>query len=91
MSGIAGDYGTGVNEIIAAVTKEVTEEVTNQVTKEVTREVTEEVTREVTKEVTKDVAEETAGKMLKSGKFSAEEIHEYIPWLTVEEIRGLQI
>lgn len=37
------------------------------------------VTEEVTQEVTRDTAVETAGRMLKSGKFTAEEIHEYYP------------
>lgn len=83
-----------INQIIGEVTKEVTREVTKEVTQEVTREVTRKVTREVTKEVTKevtrDLSEETAAKMLKSGKFTVEEIHEYVPRLSIEEIQALK-
>lgn len=49
-----------------------------------------EVAIEVTKEVTRDLSIETASKMLKSGKFTVEEIHEYVPRLTIEEIRALE-
>ena len=77
-------------EVTQEVTKEVTREVTQEVTKEVTREVTQKVTQEVTQEVTKDLSRETASKMLKSGKFTVEEIHEYVPKLSIEEIRALE-
>ncbi len=38
---------------------------------------------------TKETSTGTALKMLKTGKFSAEEIHEYVPLLSVEEIKTL--
>ena len=37
----------------------------------------------------KDEATKTAVNMLRSGKFSVEEIHQYIPRLSIEEIRML--
>lgn len=37
----------------------------------------------------KETSTGTALKMLKTGKFSAEEIHEYVPLLSVEEIKTL--
>lgn len=36
------------------------------------------------------LSEETAAKMLKSGKFTVEEIHEYVPRLSIEEIQALK-
>ena len=66
------------------------QEVTKEVTREVTQKVTQKVTQEVTQEVTKDLSRETASKMLKSGKFTVEEIHEYVPKLSIEEIRALE-
>lgn len=42
--------------------------------------------KEAAQKAAKEAAEEIALKMLKSGKFSAEEIHEYVPLLSVEEI-----
>ena len=46
---------------------------------------------EAAEKATKRAAKETALKMLKSGKFSAEEIHEYVPSLSLEEIETLGI
>lgn len=77
-------------EVTKEVTREVTQEVTKEVTREVTQKVTQKVTQEVTQEVTKDLSRETASKMLKSGKFTVEEIHEYVPKLSIEEIRALE-
>lgn len=79
-----------VGEAKKETVEKVTREVTKEVTKEVTREVTKEVTREVTKEVTRDLAKATARKMLDAGKFTTEEIHEYVPWLSIEEIQQLE-
>lgn len=79
-----------INQIVGERTREITKEITEEVTKEVTREVTREVTKAVTKAVTRDLSEETAVKMLKSGKFTVEEIHEYVPRLSIEEIRALK-
>lgn len=45
----------------------------------------------VAKETTEKVSKETALKMLKSGKFSTAEIHEYVPSLSLEEIETLGI
>lgn len=52
-----------------------------------------EATEKVRKETEKVVKEEdieTAIKMLKSGKFSIEEIKEYVPRLSIDEIRSLE-
>ncbi len=78
-----------IDKIVGKERERVTREVTQVVTREVTREVTEEVTEKVTKKVTKNVAEGMAKKMLNSGKFTVEELQEYVPWLTVEEIEKL--
>ncbi len=69
---------------------EIMEPEINYIVGEAKKEVAIEVTREVTKEVTRDLSIETASKMLKSGKFTVEEIHEYVPRLTIEEIRALE-
>lgn len=45
-----------------------------------------EATKVAEKEAKKEEAVETAAKMLKSGRFTVEEIHEFIPRLSVEEI-----
>lgn len=78
-------------EVTQQITQEVTKQVTQQVTQEVTQEVTQQVTQEVTQEVTRDVSIETASKLLKSGRFTVEEIHEFVPRLSVEEIRELEV
>ena len=44
---------------------------------------------EAAKEAAREAATGTALKMLKAQKFSAEEIHEYVPLLSVEEIETL--
>ena len=77
-------------EIMEPEINQIVGERTREVTKEVTKEVTREVTKAVTKAVTRDLSEETAIKMLKSGKFTVEEIHEYVPRLSIEEIRALK-
>ena len=46
--------------------------------------------KEIVGAAVKDGAIETVVKMIKSGKFSAEEIHEYVPGLSIEEIRTLE-
>lgn len=69
---------------------EIMEPEINYIVGEAKKEVAIEVTREVTKEVTRDLSIETASKMLKSEKFTVEEIHEYVPRLTIEEIRALE-
>ena len=65
----------------------------NETTEEVTREVTKEVTREVTREVTEKAMATTmatAAKMLKSGRIKMDEISEFFPQITEENIRNLQ-
>lgn len=48
-----------------------------------------EIVDEAVDTATKDEAAKMAVNMLESGKFSVEEIHQYIPRLSIEEIRML--
>ena len=57
----------------------------------IANEAVEKATKETAEKVAKETAKGTALKMLKSGKFSAEEIHEYVPSLSLEEIETLGI
>ena len=70
--------------------REAAEEARAKAVKEVTESVTKEVTESVTKEVTLSTSKETAIKMLKSGKFSIEEIAEYVPKLSITDIMELK-
>lgn len=63
----------------------------NQIVLKRTQEVTQQITQEVTQEVTRDLSIETASKMLRSGRFTVEEIHEFVPRLSIEEIRELEV
>ena len=54
-------------------------------------EATKAAVKEATKEAKKEEVIETATKMLKSGEFTIEKIHEFIPRLSVEEIGMLEI
>lgn len=69
--------------------KEAKEAVMKEAKKAVMKEAKKEAMKEVKKEAMKEAKKEAismATKMLKSGKFTAEEILEYIPWLSAEEI-----
>ena len=55
----------------------------------IAKEAAEKAAKEAAKEAAIKEAKETAINMLKSGKFIAEEIKEYIPRLSVEEIKAI--
>lgn len=82
-----------VEKKVEEVREAVTEEAKRKAKKEAMREAKEEAMKEAKKEAKKEAMKEAkkeaismATKMLKSGKFTAEEILEYIPWLSAEEI-----
>ena len=45
---------------------------------------------QILKAYTKDIARETAIKMIKKGKMSLEEIAEYVPSLSIDELKELE-
>ena len=45
---------------------------------------------QILKAYTKDIARETAIKMIKKGKMSLEEIAEYVPSLSIDELKKLE-
>ena len=45
---------------------------------------------QILKAYTKDIARETAIKMIKKGKMSLEEIAEYVPFLSIDELKELE-
>ena len=45
---------------------------------------------QILKAYTKDIARETAEKMIKKGKMSLEEIADYVPALSMEELKALE-
>ena len=78
-----------VEKKVEEVREAVTEEAKRKAKKEAMREAKEEAMKEAKEAVMKEAKKEAismATKMLKSGKFTAEEILEYIPWLSAEEI-----
>ena len=65
----------------------------NKIVGEATKAAVEEAKREAEKEAKREVKEEAikiATKMLRSGKLTIEEIHEFVPRLSVEEIVMLE-
>ena len=46
---------------------------------------------QILKAYTKDIARETAIKMIKKGKMSLEEIAEYVPSLSIDELKELEV
>lgn len=69
--------------------KELREEMAEEVRQEVVEEVRQEVAAEVRQEVMAEVRE-SAEKMLRSGRISMDEISEFFPQLTSEDIKKLQ-
>ena len=67
----------------------VAKETADRVAKETADRVANETADRVAKETADRVARMTAVNMLKSGKFPPEEIQQYIPQLSVEEINAL--
>ena len=51
----------------------------------------EQILRAYTKDIKNDVARETAIQMIRKGKLSLDEIAEYVPSLSLEELKELEI
>jgi 3-oxoacyl-[acyl-carrier-protein] synthase III len=70
--------------------KEYEKKYAKKIKKEYEKEYATKLKNEVTKEVTKEAAEETAKRMIQKGKLSLEDISEYVPSLTMEELKRLE-
>ena len=62
----------------------------NTLTDEITEQVTQQVTEQVTQQVTHDKDRETAERMIKKGKMSLEDIADYVPALSYDELKKIE-
>ena len=62
-----------------------------QILKAYVKDIKKEAAEEAAKEAAKKTAKETAAKMIQKGKLSLEEIAEYVPSLSMEELKELEM